>query len=1369
MADAKVKSSKRRKLRQLIYGSLVVLFFVGSAWFLTSDIFRELIRHRLITQLQDATGGRVEIGRVEWNLARLRVGIDGLTIHGLEAPTDAPLVHVSRIDASLRIISLLGREISFKSLAFTSPAVNLIVYSDGRTNQPSPRVRWNGSRQSFLDHIFDIAVREFEVKNGLVQVNQQKLPLDFRAADVVADLHYQGNPEFYEGKVSVGKFDSSFKGYRPFSSTASVAFRLYHNALQVKSAQIGSEGSEISFEGKLTNFSKPSIAGDYRAKIDLKQVGAVCRVNDLQAGILELSGHGQYDAQQTSTTGKMQLTDGAWNDPVVHGSGAAGTAVYSLDQDRLQVSHIIANALGGTATGDFTVTHWNVSPHAPEEPRTVARNEHVIETREQSADAKFELHGLQIERIAALFSSQKLPFSDLHLSGVADGTAELTWAGAPKYSELRLDVRARANPNPVGQEIPVDGHVVGAFSFLTHTMQIGQAEVQTASSHLNATGSLSAKAVDLAVGVTTSRMQELEPLLLANGHQLPVQLAGEGSFQGTLDGRTSLPNIVGHLKLVDFSTVIRPATTTATAPELVKALHKKHKVVAPQVAPVEIPTTLKPVRFHWDSFDGFISYGPDAASVKGGVLRTGSARFEIAVNTALVEGKFTDTSVFHATSRIRDARVKDAEMLLGVTYPVTGTVNLEMQMSGTLRDPQGSGKLTIEDGTAYGQPLQSLSTDIAFAGREARFTNVHAASDAAKAEGSGSINVSSEQFHFDLQGSGIDLLRFPALQTPKVKLTGVADFTATGDGTLSAPAISGKARIRDISLGGKHEGDLIIDAATKGEDMELTAASQFVTATVTARGRIRLRGDFASDVTATFSKVDLQPFLAGIARGHSAIDGTFRVTGPLRHPDQLNARLEIPTYESEVEGVVLRNSGPIVATYKNGTAVLESFRLVGDATDLTSSGTIQLTDGHEMNLRADGRLNLKLVQSFNPEIVAYGQTSIGVQIGGTFSVPAMRGRITIEHAGISYVDLPNGLTDLNGTMLFNENRLQVEKLTAHTGGGDLAIGGFITYGRTIGFNLTATGKDIRIRYPEGVSANGDAELRLAGTVQNATLSGEIVINKFGLNPRFDFAYYLTRSKQATTTPNPDSPLNGLHFDVRVVSTPELQVQTSLAKITGDVDLRVRGTAFRPVVLGRISIVEGDITFNGTKYRLDRGDIVFTNPAKIEPVLDLEASARVSDYDISIGLHGTTDKLNTTYRSDPPLPTADVFALLAFGRTSDPSNTAPQSNSFTETASSAVLGSALNAAVGSRVQKLFGASRIKIDPEVGGAENNPNARITVEQQVSGNITLTYITNLAQSAQQVIQFQYNVNRNVSIVGVRDEYGVVGFEVQIRQRKR
>jgi len=273
-----------------------------------------------------------------------------------------------------------------------------------------------------------------------------------------------------------------------------------------------------------------------------------------------------------------------------------------------------------------------------------------------------------------------------------------------------------------------------------------------------------------------------------------------------------------------------------------------------------------------------------------------------------------------------------------------------------------------------------------------------------------------------------------------------------------------------------------------------------------------------------------------------------------------------------------------------------------------------------------------------------------------------------------------------------------------------------------------------------------------------------------VNRQFDFSLYLARSNQPPAMPKPESLLNTIQLNVRIVSTPELQVQTSLAKISGDADLRVRGTVAQPQVLGRVSISQGDLFFNGTQYHLERGSVLFVNTARIEPVLDLQATARVRDFDITLTFHGTLDKLSTTYRSDPPLPTADIIALLALGRTREEDVLANQAQpNLAATAGSALLGEALNATVSSRLQRIFGVSRIKIDPQAGGAENNPNARLTVEQQVSDKVTLTYITNLAQSAQQVIQMEIHLNRNVSLVGVRDQNGVVAVDLRMRQRKR
>ena len=99
----------------------------------------------------------------------------------------------------------------------------------------------------------------------------------------------------------------------------------------------------------------------------------------------------------------------------------------------------------------------------------------------------------------------------------------------------------------------------------------------------------------------------------------------------------------------------------------------------------------------------------------------------------------------------------------------------------------------------------------------------------------------------------------------------------------------------------------------------------------------------------------------------------------------------------------------------------------------------------------------------------------------------------------------------------------------------------------------------------------------------------------------------------------------------------------------------------------------------------------------------------------------------------------------------------------------MLSEAINQTVSNRVSKIFGVSSIRINPSVGGPDNDPNARLTVEQQVSNNITFTYITNLARSAQEVIQFEYNINSEYTVQGIRDENGVVSFDLLIRKRKR
>ncbi len=210
-------------------------------------------------------------------------------------------------------------------------------------------------------------------------------------------------------------------------------------------------------------------------------------------------------------------------------------------------------------------------------------------------------------------------------------------------------------------------------------------------------------------------------------------------------------------------------------------------------------------------------------------------------------------------------------------------------------------------------------------------------------------------------------------------------------------------------------------------------------------------------------------------------------------------------------------------------------------------------------------------------------------------------------------------------MEFNQNRLEVRSLTAMSGGGQLSVGGYIGFQHGLYADLSATGKSIRIRYPQGISSLADANLRLQGPQNNLLLSGNVQVTRFAINADLDMAAFAAASSSVQPIVSPDAPSNHIRFDVHLTSAPQLNFQNAYAKLAGDADLHLRGTLASPSLLGRISLTEGSTSIGGTKYDLQRGDIYFNNPVRIQPNIDLDATARVEDYDITLGLHGTPEK------------------------------------------------------------------------------------------------------------------------------------------------
>jgi translocation and assembly module TamB len=148
------------------------------------------------------------------------------------------------------------------------------------------------------------------------------------------------------------------------------------------------------------------------------------------------------------------------------------------------------------------------------------------------------------------------------------------------------------------------------------------------------------------------------------------------------------------------------------------------------------------------------------------------------------------------------------------------------------------------------------------------------------------------------------------------------------------------------------------------------------------------------------------------------------------------------------------------------------------------------------------------------------------------------------------------------------------------------------------------------------------------------------------------------------------------------------------------------------------------------------------------------------------------KLNVSYRSDPPLQFSDIVALLATGRapSSDPSlaaRTSGATQNWDQMGPSALVGQALASPVAGRLQRFFGVSKIKIDPQLPGVDSNPQARLTIEQQITPDLTFTYITNVTRSNPQVIRVEWSFNKQWSAVALREENGLFGLDFYYKKR--
>jgi hypothetical protein len=921
-------------------------------------------------------------------------------------------------------------------------------------------------------------------------------------------------------------------------------------------------------------------------------------------------------------------------------------------------------------------------------------------------------------------------------------------------------------PSPLPAHLPIGGELT--FQFDPEKVEFTSGRFNTEQTHTTFQGQTAwGSQSRIAFHVTSHDWQEsdvvLAGIMTAFGASTgPVAFGGRGEFDGVMTGPFKQPRVEG-----DFSGTNLWAWDTL-----------------------------------WGSGAAHIVVENKYVDVRNGVIRLDGS--EIRADGLFSLGFPRDDDGREIDARFRVSR-RDLNGLRHAfqidEYPVSGLLSGEFHLEGDYQRPMGFGGLTIENGTAYGEPLQKAEASLRFVGTGIRLDGINI-----DLGGGGAVTAAAyigldSTYSFNASGRRLPVERISLLKFPRAPLSGLAEFTAQGNGTFDVPRNDFKIRVNDLFIGEEGVGQVSGTLALRGKELsgDLDAASPRLA--ITGTGRIALTPQADAELTFRFHDSSLDPYVRlfepRLSPFTTAVaSGSIRVVGELADFDHLLVDATVDSVDLRLFDYALKNAAPIRISLDKLDVNVQDLQLVGEDTRLRLGGRVGLRD-RRIALQASGDANLGILQGFSRDVFGSGRAELTASVDGPLDEPVFSGSASIINGRVRHLSLPNALDGINGIVRFDARGVRLDDVSARMGEGPVQFGGRIGFDGYLpgDLNVTVRGRDMHLRYPEGIRSTVDADLSVRGNFRAPTLGGTVTVKSAVWTRRLDTPGNIFDLVAQSTGGNAAgapaaAPVVPLRFDLQIVVPSTLQVSTNLLRLVASADLTLRGTYDKPVLFGRAEIGRGEVSFEGRRYRVTRGAIDFINPNRIEPSFDIEAETTVrvpggptfsgQTYRVTIGASGTPERMNNLkFESDPPLPTADVLALLLSDvqRTEvapevralrDPNQT--QSDILKARATQA-LTSPISAEVGKVLQQTVGLDTFQLSPSFLDPNNasriSPTARITIGKRISDRAFLTFSRSLNTTFNdQIIQLEFDASdRLYWLVSRNEDQQTYAIEFRVR----
>ena len=1319
--------ANKRWIRNILVflGSLLLAVFVSGLIFVNTAAFTNFLKSAIMKQAMDRAGARVEIGSLKINWMKLDIDLAHVVIHGSpETAMDEPaLMQADRLEFAVRFYPLLRQQVELRTLVLERPVLRLRIDAQGRSNLPTPATE---SSPSGVGTPFDLAIGDCAIRSGEIHYNDREIPLNAELRGLNLAAAYEAVTASYKGSLSYEDGVIADHRFEPVRHAMRLQFTANRSGLNLRPLIVTSGASTVTVNASLTNYSDPTLQGTYEGTLATGNLAAALRSSSLPIGTVSLSGRieleradGRTFLARTHVAGQASTGRLDFASNLRRIAATRVSATYELANADLAVKNAEADILGGHARGSLELKQ--------------------IDARSMRADVNLSAGGVSLATVSDMVAPPGV--RKLSFTGTSDLEMRASWSGSLRNLEMRGRALIASPPQAVSPRgaIPVNGVLQIVYSAPQNLIDFEQSYIQMANTKVTVSGALSARrggSSAINVAATTQNLGDAASLAeLIHSAVEPSQPAW------------TIPNLGGA------ATINASVTGTAASPHIQGQLAAQNLAVD---------------RTQWRSLTMNVDAAPSGIAIQNGsLIGTAHDQFTFSGRAALQNWTLTGPSAIALQASISNLSLQAADALLERHDPVSGTISGKLSLSGTRQSPEGTTSIALANGSAWNEPIQSLTLRAQSQGGTIHSNlDLRVAAGAAVAEAS--YTPATQQYSVSLHSDRVNLDKLVPLQQ-RDPLRGIASVSVSGSGTIGNPQLEANLNVPTLEVQDQTISNVAARIHVAGEHAQFQVHSNADQGVVDASGDVALTGNRYATASLDVRALPVAAIAANFKStenlklaGQTEIHAT--LSGPLEAPAQIQAQIEIPTLNVTSSKVQMALVHPLQAQYRNGILIIAPTQIQGTGTNLRFGGTIPIASGSAYELSADGSMDLNVLQQFASDIQSSGQMEIHLRGKGRSWKPDIEGEFQVKNAVFSSESVPVALEGMNADIRLSGERAEIANLSGNAGGGTVSGRGYFDFGREKSANLQLNAKSVRLRYPAGLRSVWTGQLNFVSSPGGSALTGRIVADSVSFTQQFDLANFVSAFSQETGTTSPSSFENSVTLRVAIASQQSLSLASRQVSIGGTVNLNVVGTLAQPVLLGRISVNSGDVFFLGKQFQVQSGTIGFANPVKTEPVINAYVTTTVQQYDLTLKLSGPLDRLRTDYSSEPALPPADIIHLLAFGTTT--AQAASAESQSTSALAESVVAQGVGSQVAGKLEGFTGISQLTIDPLAVNTPGNPADQIAIQERVTGNLLFTFSTNVTTTQGQTAELQYSVSKPLSVVVLRDQNG--GYAVDIRVHK-